>query len=207
MRAALKARSSCCCPRRARLQAAAWPPDTTLDATDMAAARWASKRREPAGRGTGTLPNIAFQFRPLLTPRGAIGVCGFRRKADARPSTPARSANSPLFSTRPRSPSTAPLLTRESAKTAALEQSEKLRSALLSSLSHDLRTPLASIVGAVTSLRQLGDQMSAPSRDDLLVSIQEEAARLSRFVANLLDMTRLEGGALNAKRDWSTSAT
>ncbi len=65
-----------------------------------------------------------------------------------------------------------------------------------------MRTPLASIVGAVTSLRQLGGQMSAASRDDLLVSIEEEAARLSRFVSNLLDMTRLEGGALNAKRDW-----
>ena len=94
------------------------------------------------------------------------------------------------------------LLTRESAKTAALEQSEKLSSALLSSLSHDLRTPLSSIVGAVTSLRQFGGQMSEASRDDLLISIEEEAARLSRFVSNLLDMTRLEGGALNARRDW-----
>lgn len=79
---------------------------------------------------------------------------------------------------------------------------ERLRSALLSSLSHDLRTPLASIVGAVTSLRQLGTGMSQETRDDLLAAIEEEAERLSLFVTNLLEMTRLEAGGIDLAADW-----
>ena len=68
--------------------------------------------------------------------------------------------------------------------------------------SHDLRTPLSSIVGSVTSLRTLGDRMSASDRTDLLLTIEEEAGRLSRFVSNLLDMTKLEAGAIDIRRDW-----
>ena len=93
-------------------------------------------------------------------------------------------------------------LVKDSVKTAAWEENEKLRNTLLSSLSHDLRTPLASITGAVTTLRQFGETMAAPQRADLLASIEEEAARLMRFVANLLDMSRIEAGALAPKRDY-----
>jgi two-component system sensor histidine kinase KdpD len=92
-------------------------------------------------------------------------------------------------------------LVDETARAASAVESERLRGALLSSLSHDLRTPLSSIMGAVTGLRQLGDKMPAESRRDLLATIEEETVRLSRFVSNLLDMTRLEAGALNVKRD------
>jgi two-component system sensor histidine kinase KdpD len=93
-------------------------------------------------------------------------------------------------------------LSRESLDQAAKLEGERFRAALLSSISHDLRTPLATITGAVTSLRQLGDRMPPESRDDLLQSIEEEGGRLTRFVANLLDMTRIEAGTVNAKRDW-----
>jgi two-component system sensor histidine kinase KdpD len=72
------------------------------------------------------------------------------------------------------------LLVVESVKAAALEENEKLRTTLLASLSHDPRTPLASITGAVTSLRQLGDKMSAEDREDLLASIEEESGRCWR---------------------------
>jgi two-component system sensor histidine kinase KdpD len=76
-----------------------------------------------------------------------------------------------------------------------------LQSALLSSLSHDLRTPLASITGAASSLLELGERMDLDTRNDLLVSIEEEAGRLNRFVANLFDITRIESGALRARRE------
>jgi two-component system sensor histidine kinase KdpD len=92
-------------------------------------------------------------------------------------------------------------LVGESVRAAALEENERLRMTLLSSLSHDLRTPLAAITGAVTSLRQLGDKMTGAERQDLLASIEEEAGRLSRFVANLLDMSRIEAGALAPRRE------
>ena len=90
---------------------------------------------------------------------------------------------------------------QEAAAARAAAEEEKLRSALLSSISHDLRTPLATILGSVTTLRELGDDMPAEARADLLAAIEEETGRLSRFVANLLAMTRLEAGVA-VKRDW-----
>ncbi|MBY0612429.1 MAG: hypothetical protein K2P80_09610 [Beijerinckiaceae bacterium] len=93
-------------------------------------------------------------------------------------------------------------LVAETTEAAAREENERLRATLLSSLSHDLRTPLASIVGAVTTLRHYAGKMPEETAADLLVSIEEEAARLSRFVANMLDMSRIETGELDARRDW-----
>lgn len=203
LRNALKADVVLLLPEDGELQVKlTWPPDVALDSTEMTAARWAIDKAEPAGRGSGTLPKLAFEFRPLLTPRGAIGVCGFRQGESTPPLDAGQERELAALLDQTAIALDRALLTRESAKTAALKQSEKLNSALLSSLSHDLRTPLSSIIGAVTALRQLGEKMSAASRDDLLASIEEEAGRLSRFVSNLLDMTRLEGGALRPRRDW-----
>lgn len=181
---------------------AAWPPDTVLDVTDMTALRWAFEKRENAGKGTATLPNLRFQFRPILAPHGPVGVFGFEQPGDAPPLTPTEERVLGAILDQTAIAMDRAQLARESLRTAALEESEKLRGALLSSISHDLRTPLASITGAVTSLREFGPKMSPESRDDLLASIEEEAARLSRFVSNLLDMTRIEAGALKARRDW-----
>ncbi|MCF3641765.1 sensor histidine kinase KdpD [Rhizobium sp. TRM95111] len=180
--------------------AAAWPPDTELGVADMTAARWAHDKREPAGNGTGTLPSSPFQFRPLTSPHGVVGVCGYEQAGEALDINAERALSAILDQTavaidRAR-------LSQESIDQAARLEGERYRSALLSSISHDLRTPLATITGAVTSLRQFGDRMPPESRDDLLQSIEEEGGRLSRFVANLLDMTRIEAGTLNARKDW-----
>lgn len=83
---------------------------------------------------------------------------------------------------------------RDDARLAA--EKERLRSTLLASLSHDLKTPLASITGAVTALRQNSELYDAAARDDLAAMIQDEAERLTRFVTNLLDMARLEAGGV-----------
>jgi two-component system sensor histidine kinase KdpD len=91
---------------------------------------------------------------------------------------------------------------KDSLRTAALEDNEKLRTTLLASLSHDLRTPLASITGAVTTLQRFGDSLTEEKRRDLLKSIEEEAGRLARFIANLLDMSRIEAGALRPKNEY-----
>ncbi|GLS20637.1 histidine kinase [Labrys miyagiensis] len=181
---------------------AAWPPDTVLDSTDMTALRWAFEKRENAGKGTETLPNLRFQFRPIMAPHGPVGVFGFEQPKDAPPLSPTEERVLGAILDQTAIAIDRAQLARENARTVALEESEKLRGALLSSISHDLRTPLSSITGAVTSLREFGRKMSPESRDDLLASIEEEAARLSRFVSNLLDMTRIEAGALNARRDW-----
>ena len=178
----------------------AWPPDTELDVTDMMAARWAMEKNEPAGSGTGTLPGSPFQFRPLSAAAGVAAVVGYRRAGAILDAKEEQMLGSILDQTaiaidRAR-------LSKESLDQAARLEGERFRSALLSSISHDLKTPLATITGAISSLRELGEKMTPESRDDLLSSIEEESDRLARFVANLLDMTRIEAGTVDAQRDW-----
>ena len=181
---------------------AAWPPDAQLDPTTMTAARWAQQKNEPAGWGTGTLPRVDFQFRPLIAARGPIAVCGFEPPSRDQPISgdDERALASILDQTAIALDRV--LLARDAVKAAAMQENEKVRDALLASLSHDLRTPLAAIAGAATSLRSLGDKMKPEERVELLHSIEEETARLSRFVANLLDMSRIEAGGLKVNRDF-----
>ncbi|MCC3245453.1 sensor histidine kinase KdpD [Methylocystis sp. WRRC1] len=189
-------------PREGELGiSAAWPPLDQLDAGESVAARWAFQKDEPAGWRTATLPNIRFQFRPLATPRGGVAVCGVAPKDAETPfSTQEESALSSLLEQAAIAIDRSNLI-GESVKAAALEENEKLRTTLLSSLSHDLRTPLSSITAAVTSLRELGEKLPPDDRRDLLASIEEEAGRLARFIANLLDMSRIEAGGLAPMRE------
>lgn len=179
-----------------------WPPEDQLSTSDWTAARWSHERGEPAGKMTGTLPSAQFQFRPLMSSKGAVGVIGIDPggEEEALPSMTEHVLQSFIDQSALAIERT--ILVEQAAKAETAAESERLRAALLSSISHDLRTPLASIVGSVTSLRQLGDQMPKRDRADLLATIEEEAARLSAFVGNLLDMTKLEAGALDIRRDW-----
>jgi len=179
----------------------AWPPIDPLTAGEISAARWAFDKSEAAGWKTGTLPNVRFQFRPLVTTRGVVGVCGFEPSQMTAPVSPADERTLNLILEQTAIAADRAMLVKDSMRTAALEENEKLRTVLLSSLSHDLRTPLASITGAVTTLQQFGDAITSAQRADLLASIEEEANRLTRFIANLLDMSRIEAGALKPKRE------
>ncbi|WP_332700855.1 sensor histidine kinase KdpD [Devosia sp.] len=179
----------------------AWPPDQTLDETAMTAARWAHEKKEPAGFMTGTLPNVAYLFIPIRSDQRMAGVAGVRLDATHGPLSPDEDRQVSAVLEQAAIAIDRARLVRENAQAAVAREGEKLQSALLSSLSHDLRTPLASITGAVTSLRQLGDRMSAESRMDLLASIEEETGRLARFVGNLFDMTRIESGLLKPRRE------
>lgn len=178
-----------------------WPPDLSLDPTDMTAARWAFDKREPAGRATGTLPQISWQFRPILQGALATGVLGLRRaETDGRILAHEEQLIAGVLQQTTVAMDRA-RLAQENIRTAALEESEKLNAALFSSLSHDLKTPLATITGAASTLRELGGKMDHETRDDLLGSIEDEASRLGRFVSNLFDMTRIEAGTLRPRRE------
>lgn len=179
---------------------AAFPPEDSMGPGEWTAARWAFSHREPAGLRTTTLPNVHFAFRPLTTPRGVVGVIGLRPGPQGGSAEDDRVVEALLDQTTIAIERT--LLVGDAARAEASAESERLRSALLSSISHDLRTPLATILGAVTSLRSLGAQMPKESRTELLTAIEEETRRMSRFVTNLLDMTRLESPNLEIKRDW-----
>ena len=181
--------------------AGGWPPEDNIATPDWAAARWAFQKSELAGRGTGTLPASRFQFRPMLGSGGPIAVIGID-PGEGEETLPAASEaalqsiieQAAVAMERTR-------LVELAAQADNAAEGERLRAALLSSISHDLRTPLASIVGSVTSLRTLGDKMSRADRTELLITIEEEANRLSRFVSNLLDMTKIEAGAIDVRKD------
>lgn len=178
----------------------AWPPDDTLDLASRAAARWAMTHAEPAGAATQTLPTAAWQFRPMRGPSGAVGVLGLQLgRAPVAPD---------LFQTLDAILDQSAVAVEridfaaEVSRTTAMVETERFRNTLLSSVSHDLRTPLTSILGSATALLADEERYDGKARRDLLTTIQEEAERLDRFVRNLLDMTRLEAGALNIKHDW-----
>jgi two-component system sensor histidine kinase KdpD len=181
---------------------AAFPPVDDIDDSDRGAAQWSLDSGRAAGRGADTLPGARRLFLPLRTSRGVIGVVGLgrgqrpdiiltpdeRRLLDALMDQAAVAIERVRFGAE-----------MDAARVAA--EAERLRSAVLTSLSHDLRTPLTSILGAANSLREYGELFDAKSRAELVRTIEDEAGRMSRFVANLLDMTRLEFGAIDVKRE------
>ncbi len=181
---------------------AAFPPDDTLQPSEWAAARWAFGRSEVAGWRTGTLPNAAYRFHPIRTLSGTIGAIGVAPSDRSRPpSAEEERALAALLDQGTLAIERATLVI-EARRGEALAERERLQATLLSSISHDLRTPLSSILGSATSLREYGSRMEQADRDDLVLTIEEETRRLTRFVANLLDMTWVESGTLALRRDW-----
>lgn len=185
---------------------AAYPPEDRLGEADWAAANWAFQKGEAAGRGSATMPGADRLYFPLRTGRGAVGVMGVelakgRSSLDADQERLLEAVLDQGAVAIERA-----ILDREMAEAKVLAETEKLRAALLSSLSHDLKTPLAAIMGAAGSLRGQADKLDPASREALLGTIEEETDRLNRFLANLLDMTRLEAGALRLNRDWIDAA-
>jgi len=179
-----------------------WPPEDTLDPSGWAAARWAREHAEPAGYGTDTMPRAEWHFRPIRTKDSIVGVVGIRRRGEER--APSEEMLRTLDAVLDQAAVAIERIdyAEEAAKVEALDATDRLRGALLSSISHDLRTPLTSILGSVTALRQQGAELNEAARAELLTTIEEEAERLDRFVADLLNMTRLESGALETKADW-----
>jgi two-component system sensor histidine kinase KdpD len=176
-----------------------YPPEDELDAADLAAARWSWDHNRPAGSGADTLPGAKRLFLPLRTGRGTIGVLGIDRDAPGPLLTPDEQRLLDALADQAAVAIERINLVADVDEVRVLAATERLRSALLTSISHDLRTPLASILGSVTSLRSYGDLYDQRERDELIATIQEEAERLNRFVTNLLDMTRLEAGVLETK--------
>ncbi|MCW5849578.1 MAG: sensor histidine kinase KdpD [Anaerolineae bacterium] len=189
-------------PEAGRLEVrAVQPPDVALTEAEHAAATWAWQRGQPTGHGADTLPGVDWFFQPLRAASGVVGVLGVRLEGDAL-LAPGQRRLLEAMSDQAAVAIERTLLAQDIEQTRLLTETERLRTALLSSISHDLRTPLASITGAVSSLLSQETAYTPTERRDLLLTVQEEADRLNRFVGNLLDMTRLESGALELNRDW-----
>jgi len=179
--------------------ASGYPPEDQLDDADMAAARWSWEHNRAAGRGADTLPGGKRLFLPLRTGSGAVGVLGIDRDAPGPLLTPDDRRLLDALCDQAAVAIERISLAKGLDEARVLAETERLRAALLTSISHDLRTPLASILGTVSSLRRFPGRYSATEREDLLATLQDEAERLNRFVSNLLDMTRLESGAIEFK--------
>jgi two-component system sensor histidine kinase KdpD len=178
------------------------PPGEKLTSNEWAAAMWVWQHNQPAGPGTDTLPGCERLFVPLTTAQGTLGVLGLSVATPGSTMTPDQRRLVQALADQAAVAIERARLGQAMAEAHSMAEMEKLRNALLSSISHDLRTPLTSIIGAVTSLQTADKGFSADTRRDLLLTIQEEAERLNRFVGNLLDMTRLESGALQMNRAW-----
>lgn len=178
--------------------AASAPAPVDLDETAWAAARWAAERAEQAGLGTATLPAAALRFLPLRTARAALGVFGVRLTADAGAAQlqalEALADQAAVAVERVR-------LAADAAAAAALRDTQGLRTALLASLSHDLRTPLSGIQGAAGTLRGAWNDLPEATRQDLLASIEQDVGRMGRFLANISDLTRLETGEIRPRTE------
>ena len=181
--------------------ASAYPPEDQFDEADMAAARWCWEHNHPTGRGSDTLPGGKWLFLPLRTGSGAVGVIGIERDMPGPLLTPDERRLLDALADQAAVAIERISLVRGLAEARVQAESDRLRAALLTSISHDLRTPLASIIGTVSSLRRYADKYDAADRDELLATLESEAERLNRFVGNLLDMTKLESGMIDMKLD------
>jgi len=173
---------------------AGYPPDDTLVDADIAAARWAWEHNRPAGRGADTLPGARRLYLPLRTGRTAVGVIGLDNDRQGPLLTPEQQRLFDALADQAAVAIERIQLVADVDKARLAAEADKLRSALLTSISHDLKTPLAAIMGAAGTMRDYS-AISETDRADLLATIVDESERLNRFIANLLDMTRLESGA------------
>ncbi|MBK6494182.1 MAG: sensor histidine kinase KdpD [Gemmatimonadetes bacterium] len=175
-----------------------------LDDRELAVARWAVNRREPAGLGTATLPTAAARWVPLVVGDQTIGAMGIRmldgdplRAPERRIFLEAVAGQVAVALERLR------LADRTQRDRVEIE-AERLRTALLSSLSHDLRTPLAAVEGAATTLLRESMVTDQVMRHDLLETVRDEARRMGRLVTNLLEMVRVESGSLQVQHEWQS---
>jgi two-component system sensor histidine kinase KdpD len=171
---------------------AAVPPGSQLDPIDTAASEWALERKEAAGRGSNTLAASEWLFQPLLAGGRALGVLGVARSDGG---DPIRSDQLPFLMSFIDQAALALErieLAEDMTVVAQLRERDRLRGALLSSVSHDLRTPLTTIIAATTELKK--ENRANPK---IVADIKSESERLDRFVSNMLDMVRVEAGGLH----------
>jgi len=180
---------------------AAFPPDGALSDADLAAARWSWDADRPAGRGTDTLPGGRWLFVPIRTSRSAIAVIGVLPTKEGHELSSGERRLLEAVGNQAAVAIERVTLAGDIDQARLGAERERLRSSMLTSVSHDLRTPLASIIGALSSLRSFGERYDAAAREELLATAQGEAERLDRFVGNLLDMTRLDAGAVVPRRE------
>ncbi len=170
-----------------------------VDENEAAVAAWAYQHREPAGRSTDTLSAARALYLPLKGARGTVGVLGVAL-ASTGPMPPEQRRVVEAFAGLAALALERAKFAEEALRAQVLQASERLQAALLNSISHDLRTPLVSITGVLTTLQDRSAQLDDDSRQAIIESAREEAERLNRLVGNLLDMSRIEAGSMRVRK-------
>jgi two-component system, OmpR family, sensor histidine kinase KdpD len=168
---------------------------------ELGIAQWAWHNRGEAGLGTSTLPGGDTLYLPLMVSAGPVGVLGLTPREPGQLADFSKRRQVDAFAAQLALALERATLAEETEQARREIQAEQLRSTLLSSVSHDLRTPLAVITGSTSTLLQTSPALPPETRQDLLKTILEEAERLNRLIRNLLDMTRLESGAVKVKKE------
>jgi two-component system sensor histidine kinase KdpD len=193
---ALNARVVILLPEGERLDIMATSEGFELGVKEQAVADWAFRNNHPAGRATDTLVSADLIYLPMKTPASVLGVMGVKLKSDQEYHSKETRRLLDAFATQAAMAMERIRFSRQAEQAQILQARENLERALLNSISHDLRTPLVSVTGVLYSLKEEGDHLSDHARRDLVDSACSEAERLNRFVGNLLDMTRIEAGAM-----------
>jgi two-component system, OmpR family, sensor histidine kinase KdpD len=175
-------------------------PNLIIDKNEVAAAVWSFEHQKTVGHGTDTLPNAKARYLPLNTARGAVGVMALWVSDAASQLTIEQTRLSEAFADLAAVAIERTQLADEARNAQILEATEKLQTALLNSISHDLRTPLVSIIGVLSSLQEEGMGLDDAARTNLIQVASEEAERLNHLITNLLDVSRIEAGAIRISR-------
>lgn len=179
------------------------PGTFALDAREMGVAKWVFDHGQRAGRGTDTLPGAQALYLPLAAASQTVGVIGILPGATAAPFDHEQIQSLENFASLTAMAIERAFLAEETQRALLKAEAEALRNTLLSAVSHDLRTPLAAITGAATSLLQ-ESSLDAAGRRELTQTICEESEHLNRLIRNILDMTRLESGAIQVAKEWQS---
>ncbi len=175
--------------------------ETYLTERERSVARWVNDHRQLAGRGTQTLPGSLGLYLPMNTSQGQIGVLGIYLLQPDYLLSPDQMHLLETYANQTAVAIERAQLSQETERAQVQVETERLRSSLLSSVSHDLRTPLAAITGAASGLIQNTAELK-PAQRELAQIAYEEAERLNRLLGNLLEMTRLESGGVRVDKEW-----
>jgi two-component system sensor histidine kinase KdpD len=187
-------------PNKELLKPHAENPDLTIDKNEVAAAVWSFQHQKTVGHGTDTLPNAKARYLPLNTAMGVVGVMALWVSDTASQLTMEQTRLLEAFADLAAVAIERTQLAEEARNAQILAATEKLQTALLNSISHDLRTPLVSIIGVLSSLQEEGMGLDDTARVNLIQVATEEAERLNHLIANLLDVSRIEAGAMRISR-------
>lgn len=176
----------------------------TLDAEDIAVGAWAANHLEPAGKGTRNLSWATRCYVPLIAERGCVGILAIRSRENTTEAAVSLSSLVQSMALQVAMAIERTLLADEKHSAEIEAEAERIRNAVLSSVSHDLRTPLTVITSASSTLVEHGERLKAAARAEMARLINEEANRLSELLKSLLDVTRLQAGKLNVSREWES---